>query len=59
LNFELILNEKNEMVLREWAKPSWPQAFPAQPTGPFSPRLTLDGGADSGERRRGEVWSWF
>jgi hypothetical protein len=26
----------------EWAKPIWPQAYPAvmaQPTGPFSPRL--------------------
>jgi hypothetical protein len=39
-------------------------AFPAQPTGPFGPRpkqgssATLDGGADSGERRRGEVGPW-
>jgi hypothetical protein len=36
----------------EWAKPTWPQAFPAmtaQPTGPFGPRLNL--GSVSPHRR--------
>jgi hypothetical protein len=39
-------------------------AFPAQPTEPFGPRPkqgsteVLDGGVDSGERRRWEVGPW-
>jgi hypothetical protein len=59
--------KKNKTTLLEWAKPTWPQAFPAmtaQPTGPFDPRPrqgnpeALQGAADSGEQRRGEVGSW-
>jgi hypothetical protein len=30
MNFELILNEKYEMELLEWAKPTWPQ--PSRPS---------------------------
>jgi hypothetical protein len=39
-------------------------AFPPRPMGPFGPRpkqgssAALDGGADSGEQRHGEVGPW-
>jgi hypothetical protein len=45
-------------------QPHLATAFPAQPKGPFGSRpkqgssAALDGGPDSGERRRGEVGPW-
>jgi hypothetical protein len=53
MNFELILNEKHEMELLEWAKPTWPR--PSRPEAEAGELAVLDGDINSGERRHNEV----